>query len=181
MISCSPLSGTVLAATRFMSKGARRLLIGLGIFFGIIVLAVAVLIVVVDEDDLKRYASTTVTKATGREFVIEGDLDIDLGWVSRVRAEEIQFENASWSDRRRMFEADALDVEIDLWQILRGRLVLPTVTLSAPRVILEKNKDGAANWDFRASEAVTEPVAAEDRTEFPVIQKLLIEDGSLLF
>jgi hypothetical protein len=48
-------------------------------------------------------------------------------------------------------------------------------------VVLEKNADGAANWEFRAAPAVTEPVAPENRGDFPVIEKLIIKDGMLLF
>jgi uncharacterized protein involved in outer membrane biogenesis len=80
-----------------------------------------------------------------------------------------------------MAEVGLFDVQIDIWQLLsKFRLVLPAVTISQPRVILEKSADGAANWEFRAAPAVTEPVP-EKRTEFPVIQKLTIKDGAFLF
>ena len=45
-------------------------------------------------------------------------------------------------------------------------MVLPTVTISQPKVVLEKNAEGAANWEFRAAPAVTEPVAPENRSNF---------------
>src|SRR4030095_4285723 len=60
-------------------------------------------------------------------------------------------------------------------------VVLPTVTISQPKVILEKNAEGSANWDFRAAPAATEPVVPEQRAEFPVIEKLIIKDGTFLF
>ena len=60
------------------------------------------------------------------------------------------------------------------------RLVLPTVTISQPKVVLEKNAEGLANWEFRAAPAMTAPVP-EKRSEFPVIEKLIIKDGMLLF
>jgi uncharacterized protein involved in outer membrane biogenesis len=80
-----------------------------------------------------------------------------------------------------MVEVGLFDVQIDLWQFLSEfRVVLPTVTISQPKVILEKNADGSANWEFRTVPAVTEPVP-EQRTEFPVIEKLIIKDGTFLF
>ena len=48
-------------------------------------------------------------------------------------------------------------------------------------MVLEKNAEGSANWEFRAAPAVTEPVVPENRSDFPVIEKLIIKDGMLLF
>jgi AsmA family protein len=80
-----------------------------------------------------------------------------------------------------MVDIGLFDVQVDLWQLLsKFRVVLPTVTISQPKVILEKNADGSANWEFRTASAVTEPVSAQ-RTEFPVIEKLIIKDGTFLF
>jgi AsmA family protein len=108
-----------------------------------------------------------VSNATGRQLLINGDLKIDLGWISRVRASQIQFENAQWGKHPQMVEVGLFDVQVDLWQLLsKFRVVLPTVTISQPKVILEKNADGSANWEFRAASAVTESVP-EQRTQFP--------------
>src|SRR2546427_5732856 len=164
-----------------MTKRKRRALIWLGSIFGIIAIAAGVFIATLDSNKAKRYVSAGVSKAMGRQLIINGDLKVDLGWVSRVRANQIQFANASWSKHPQMVEVGLLDVEIDLWQLLKRRLVLPTVTISEPKVILEKNAEGSANWEFRAAPAVTEPVVPEKRTEFPVIEKLIIKDGTFLF
>ena len=122
-----------------------------------------------------------VSKATGRQLKINGDLKLDLGWISEVRASQIQFENARWSKHPQMVEVGLVDVQVDLWQLLSEfRVVLPTVTISQAKVILEKNADGSANWEFGTAPAVTGPVP-EKRTEFPVIEKLIIKDGTFLF
>ena len=165
-----------------MTKRKRHALIWLFSVFGIIAIATTIFISTLDSNKAKRYISTGVSKATGRQLSINGDLDVDLGWISRVRASQIQFENAQWSKRPKMVEVGLVDVQIDLWQLLSEfRLVLPSVTISQPKVILEKNADGSANWEFRAAPAVTEPVVPEQRTEFPVIEKLIIKDGTFLF
>jgi AsmA family protein len=164
-----------------MTKRKRRALIWMG-SFGIVAIALAVFIANLDQNKMKKYISAGVSKATGRQLSINGDLKIDLGWISRLSASEIQFQNAAWSQHPQMVEVGLFDAEIDLWQLVRHfRIVLPTVTISQPKVVLEKNADGAANWEFRAAPAVTEPVAPENRSDFPVIEKLIIKDGSLLF
>lgn len=164
-----------------MSKGKRRALIGVGAVIGVVVTGVAIFLATLDQNRAKKYISAVVSSATGRRLNIDGDLKLDLGWVSRVSAGDIQLANADWSSRRQMVEIGLVDAKIDLWQLLTHfRLVLPAVTISQPRVILEKNAQGLANWEFRAAPAAISPVP-EKRTEFPVIEKLVIRDGTLLF
>jgi AsmA family protein len=164
-----------------MTKGKRRALIWIGCVFGILTIAAVVFVATLDWNKAKGYLSVGVSKATGRQLVIGGDLEVDLGWISRVRASQIQFENARWSKQPQMVEVGLLDIQIDLWQLLKWRVVLPTVIVSQPKVILEKNAEGSANWEFRAATAVTEPAVPEKRTEIPVIQKLIIKDGTFVF
>jgi len=141
-----------------MTKRKRRALIWVGSVFGIIVIAAVIFFATLDANKAKGYISAAVSKATGRQLTIGGDLQVDFGWISRLRASQIQFENASWSKYPQMTEVGLVDVQIDVWQLLsKFRLVLPSITVSQPKVILEKNADGAANWEFQAAPAVTEP------------------------
>jgi AsmA family protein len=167
-----------------MTKRKRHALLWLSCVFGIIVIATATAIFfsTLDQNKAKKYISAAVSQATGRQLSINGDLKLDLGWISRLSASQIQFENAQWSKHPHMVEVGFFDVQIDLWQLLsKFRVVFPTVTISQPKVILEKNAEGSANWDFRAAPAATEPVVPEQRAEFPVIEKLIIKDGTFLF
>ena len=163
-----------------MTKVKRRVLIGVGAFLGIAAIALVICIAALDTDRAKKYVATSVSKTTGRQLNISGDLNVDLGWISRVSVTDIQFENAGWSKHPHMVEIGLLDFEVDLWQLIRHfRWVFPAVTVSEPKVVLEKNSQGAVNWDFRASTAMT-PVP-DNRNEFPVVKKLTIKGGSLLF
>jgi uncharacterized protein involved in outer membrane biogenesis len=165
-----------------VKKGKRRVLIWVAAFFGVIAIAMVVFIATLDVNRAKRYISAAVTQVTGRQLTIGGDLNLDLGWISRLSASGIQFQNAEWSKHPQMAEVERFDVQIDLWQLLtKFRVVLPEVTISKPKVVLEKNADGSANWEFRAASAATEPAVPEKRTEVPVIEKLIIKDGMLLF
>src|SRR6185295_2919254 len=122
-----------------MTIRKRRVLLGLGAIFGIAALALGVFISILDQNKTKKYISATVSEATGRQLSINGDLKFDLGWISRVSAKDIQFANSDWSKQPQMAEIGDLDVQIDLWQLLtKFRLVLPSVTISQPKLILEK-------------------------------------------
>ena len=137
----------------------------------------AVFISTLDQNKTKQYISAAVSEATGRQLSINGELNFDLGWISRVSAKQIQFANADWSKQPQMAEIGDFDAQIDLWQLLtKFRLVLPSVTISQPKLILEKTADGSANWDFRAA-----PTGPQKRTEVPIIEKLIIKDGIVSF
>src|SRR5262249_9053449 len=167
-----------------MTKRKCRILIWLFSVFGIIGIATATAIffLTLDQNQAKKYISTGVSKATGRQLSINGDLKLDLGWISRLSASQIQFENAKWSKHPQMVEVGLFDVQMDLWQLLsKSSVVLTIVTISQPKIILEKNAEGFGNWEFRAAPAATEPVVPEKRTEFPMIEKLIIKDGTFLF
>ena len=164
-----------------MTKRKRHALMWIGSIFGVIIIAAVIFVATLDANRAKKYISAGVSKATGRQLNIGGNIDLDLGWTSRVRASQIQFENAPWSKRPQMVEVGLFDLEVDLWQLLKWRFVFPTLTISQAKVVLEKNPEGSANWEFRAAPAVEEPVVPEKRTEVPVIQKLVIKDSAFLF
>src|SRR5262249_25318476 len=81
-----------------MTKRKCRILIWLFSVFGIIGIATATAIffLTLDQNEAKKYISAGVSKATGRQLSINGDLKLDLGWISRLSASQIQFENAQW-------------------------------------------------------------------------------------
>ncbi len=84
---------------------------------------------------------------TGRELVISGDLGLEFGWPrARMRAGAVTFANPAWAREEQMVAADAVEVEIDLPQLLRRNIVLPQVRLARPVVFLEEGSGGRKNW-----------------------------------
>jgi AsmA family protein len=89
-----------------------------------------------------------VEAATGREFAIGGDLDVDLGRVIVIRVSDLTLANTRWSLTPEMARADLLRVEIPFWPLLRGERVLRRTDLVRPALLLERNRRGNANWHF---------------------------------
>jgi AsmA protein len=84
---------------------------------------------------------------TGRELVIGGDLELDFGWpLPRIRAGAVRFANPAWAREKQMLAADAVEIAVDLPQLLRRKLVLPEVRLERPVVFLEHGSGGRKNW-----------------------------------
>jgi len=84
---------------------------------------------------------------TGRELSIGGDLNLSWGWpLPRLRAGAVTFANPVWATEKHMIAADAVDIAIDLPQLLRKNIVFPELRLERPVVFLEQGSDGRKNW-----------------------------------
>ena len=155
----------------------------LGILLAVLILAVVVLIAVFDWDWVKNFIAQKGSELTGRQLSID-KLEVDWSWRPLVRVEGIRFENAAWSAEPDMVAIQRLQFRIALKELLKFRVVLPEISLTKPRVILEKNKKGEPNWTFTADPAsalAVETTVPEERGEFPVIGLLTIDDGRVVY
>lgn len=121
---------------------------------------------------LKRPIAGAVTKATGRELLIEGDLKPVWSWIHpRIRAEGVSFANAEWGQADYLLIADAVEASFSVLPLLAGRVVLPEVHLEGAELSLEQDADGRKNWVLKEDEQ-------KDESRFYV--KLLTLDEALL-
>jgi len=118
----------------------------------LLVLGLAIFLVLFDWNWFKGPIERRVSAATGREFRIEGDLKVKLGLTPTLSAEGLHFSNAPWSQHEEMASIDRIDVSIALLRLFRREVELPLLTLERPLILLERNKEGAANWEFDAGE-----------------------------
>ena len=96
---------------------------------------------------LKGPITRAVSNASGRELVIDGDLRPVWTWVHpRFRAEKVRFANPEWATENYMFQADSVELSIELLPLLVGRVVLPEVHLQRPIIDLEIDEEGRKNW-----------------------------------
>lgn len=113
-----------------------------------------------------------VTWKTGRSFDIGGDLDVDLGRVTTIRADALSFGNATWSKTPAMAVADRAEVSVEVWPLIFSRETrLTSIRLTKPRLRLEFGPDRTGNWIFGDR-------TGESRIRY---DGLWIEDGRLVF
>jgi AsmA family protein len=120
----------------------------IGIALGLLIVGLVVLVLVFDWNWIKGFVEREASKALGRTVVIEGDLDVKLSWSPLVRMDHVRIANASWSPEPSMLTAQRLVFRFHLRELLRGRLVLPTVELVEPVLRLETSEQGQPNWTF---------------------------------
>lgn len=136
-------------------------------------LLVVILVLIWDWNWFKPMVERRVEAATNRVFAINGDLDVDLGFPTVVRADGIRLSNADWSTQGdEMLAARRVEIAIRLWPLLSGRVDLPIVRVDQGHVLLERDTEGRANWRF-----TDEPAEPSDNP--PIIRELHITDGEL--
>ena len=141
----------------------------------VVALATTVLLFILffDWNLLRGYIGKKVTEATGREFVIRGNLDVDLGLTPRIYMEDVHFANSPWGKEAEMLRIPKTQFTLSLRSLLRGNVVIPEVRLSQPYVALEKSPSGERNWVLKKKQR------AEDAP--PEIGRLTVDRGTLIF
>lgn len=134
--------------------------------------ALVVLVLLFDWNWLKGPLERVVEARTGRAFRIGGDLDVDLGRVTRVRMDKPRFGNARWSTEPIMAAADRAEVDFELWPLVSRRQArIPWIRLWSPKLLLETGPKGLGNWVFGVR-------SGDNPARFG---RLWIDDGRLQF
>lgn len=142
------------------------------IILGILAAVIVVVAILFDWNWLRRPIEWAVERQTGRSFHIAGDLDVDLGRVTTVRADTLSFGNAAWSKVPTMAAADRAELSVEVFPLVFKREArIPRIHLTRPQLRLESGPDGIGNWVFGDT-------SGERRTIF---RDLRIDDGRLLF
>lgn len=117
-----------------------------GVFLALIVLAV-LFIVIFGWNWLRGPIERMTLDKTGRELAIGGDLAIKFGWpLPRIHAGAVTFANPAWAREKQMLAADAVEIALNLPQLLRSNIVFSEVRLDRPIIFLEQGAGGRKSW-----------------------------------
>lgn len=154
-----------------------------GILFGIVLIAGGTLYAYVRSEHFRTRVAEYFSDYSGRKTTI-ADIQIDWGSTAHVRMSKVEVANAAWGKAPHMLKADYVDLDIRLWPLLRGDIVLPRLVLRKPEVLVEFNDKEQSNWSFAASPVVAaagEVVKPEERGETPLVGKLEVTEGRLSY
>jgi AsmA family protein len=135
-------------------------------------LVVALSLALFDWNWMRKPIARRVSGVTGRSFAINGDLQVHLSLRPRIVANDVVLGNAEWASDPVMAQATRIEFTIDLPKLLTGRVELPEIALSQPRVALEVSRSGAPNWLFRQQAGPP---------NVPAIGKLSIDEGKATY
>jgi AsmA protein len=167
------------------SKLGRRIAVGIAIAAGALVVLVVVLVLLVDSGAVtKRVVDLVVPRVSaslGRDVAIRG-ADLKLFPQTRVRLQG--FSVAGRPGEPPLLGAEALDVEVALWPLLRslGKDVqINAVSLDRPAVNAIRAKDGT--WNYQGlgpgPEKGPQPTTPPGEKARVVVRRLSIRNGSV--
>lgn len=131
------------------------------------------------------YLGRILSDKFGREFSVEGPLR--FSWHSGtpiIHARGIRLANMDGSADPYMLEIDDFRLQFRFWPLLTGKFDIPALTIVKPKLILEKSESGGKNWElpaFSGGKAAVDATLPKSRHEFPVIEKLVIQDGIFMY
>jgi AsmA protein len=154
---------------------------------GIVVLMAVVAVVgvlMLPADKIAKIASDQLTRVTGRNVSISGDVSMTFWPVLGVSAGGLQIGNADWAKEGAMLNTAQAAIGVDAGALLRGEIRITNVEAVSPTIRLESRKDGRANWLFAdgagGAQIETETTPTSDARPL-TIQKLVIRDAALIY
>jgi uncharacterized protein involved in outer membrane biogenesis len=151
-----------LPGKRTMKKNARALKIS-GIVIATIVVLIVLFFLLFDWNMLRPYINRKVSETTGRDFAIQGNLDVkfhrgldtEKGWrryVPRpyVSAENIHMSNPTWAIAgKELAAAQRVEMGFRILPLLSKKFIITDLRLNGPQLALQRRKDGTNSWTLK--------------------------------
>jgi len=123
-----------------------------GAIVGVIVVIGVIFLFRYDFGSYKPQVEAAASKATGRDFRINGELSIRVLPSPTIRMTDATLANAEWADDPSMLEISEMSVKVGLWSLLSGPILIKDLQLHDVVARLESNGAGESNADFDVAE-----------------------------
>ena len=100
----------------------------------------------VDWTQYKPDFARQLEAASGRRTAIDGEISLRLLPSPTLRATKVRIANAMGASDAEIARIASLEMKLDFWSLLGGRIVGTSVTLVRPTISLEILKAGRPNW-----------------------------------
>ena len=130
----------------------------------VILAAVVILSLMFDPNDYKDTVAELVREQTGRELVIEDDLELSVfPWLG-VETGAVSLSNAEGFGDQLFARLERMQVRVRLWPLLSRQVEMGEIILSGLRLNLARDSEGRTNWDDLLSGPGVAPGRARYRT-----------------
>lgn len=158
---------------------------------GIVVLLVGAAVIAVMTVDVNRFKPeilAAVQDATGRKLEIAEDFKLGL-FPLGVSVKKVSFANAAWGSRPQMATVGEFTAQVDLMALLGRQIKVDRLVLSDVDLLLEKNRQGQANWEFAPAKPAAAPAQGQaapvDKSSgmsaIPVVSDVLLKNVKLAY
>ncbi|MGY3437768.1 MULTISPECIES: AsmA family protein [unclassified Marinovum] len=127
-------------------------------------------------DRLARIASDQLSAQLGRRVTIAGDVSMTFYPVLGVSTGPVTIANADWAEETPMFQARAATIALETLPLLQRDIRVKGLYAERPQILLQRQADGRANWQFGAAAATSGGSTGVKRVS---IEDLTIKGGSI--
>jgi uncharacterized protein involved in outer membrane biogenesis len=158
-----------------------RIALAIALTVAAIFTVTAVLLVTVDLGRFKGLTEKLVSDALGRNFEIRGNFEPTIGRSIRLIAEDIHLAATGSGQYEDLVSVQNLEFSIDAWTVVRGPIMIESLSIKGTTINLEKRPDGSNNWSTGTTAILEEdPPAGIERLPV-VIRELTIRDVTLSY
>jgi hypothetical protein len=152
----------------------------LGLVALVVLAAVALYVVVLtfDRDELKRIAAEQAEAATGRELAIAGPLDFRISLTPALVLEDVSFANAAWGSEPNMARIKRFEMELAVIPLFSGDIEIKRIVLVEPQILLETNAEGKGNWELPILE---QPATQPSTMRLSKVESITIDDATVTY
>ncbi len=130
-----------------MNKTIKLLLIAVVGLVALVIVALLVVPMFVDVNKYKPQIEERVSEATGRPFAIGGDLDLSLFPWAGISLSDLRLGNPPGFEEKDFVSVESFEVRVKLIPLISKEIQVKRFIMAGPRIVLEKNKKGRANWE----------------------------------
>ena len=124
----------------------------------------------------KGFIESKASSSTGRTIKLDGDIDLHFNWdfSPTVELNNISISNMATGTGPEMVVADKINFRFSVLSVFNKRLRFPYIELQNANILLEKDKEGHANWLLGAQDDKTE-------SKPPRIGRLFVRNSQLIY
>jgi uncharacterized protein involved in outer membrane biogenesis len=161
------------------SRIAQAVAIALAGVVVLLLLAVAGGALWLSRTDLKPFVEREASAALGRRVTL-GSLHVHWSDPLAVDLTDLDIANAPWGSTPEMVHVGRLSALLDVSSLLHGTLRYERLRLGDVKVVLEHDRNGAANWKFGGG-AGGLGLVPKNRTQFPTLIDFAGEHGLITY
>lgn len=175
-------------------KAIKRIILGLLFLFVLVIGVGGYFLFTTDFNKFKPQITEIVRENTGRELVINGEIKPSISLFPTLEVSDVNFSNASWSKNPEMVKVGRFKIEIAIMPILKKAfeiknlrvedVIIDNIEIDNAEVVLEKNADGKANWEFDIPKTTSKEetkTADNSSPKIPDFERIAIKNLKVIF
>lgn len=140
----------------------RKAGIVVGSFLVVIVAAIVIVPSLVSKDSILQQVSNKVENATGRELSVNGDTTLSIFPSLVVELNDVKFANFEQGTEAHMASMQKLSLHVPWTSVFSGKVIIEQFVIDDLNLVLEKQNNGAANWEFTPAKPAEAEVATSN-------------------